>query len=296
MQSALRDPACSAEMWHRCNAAKIFKTCSQSIAFSYCNRIVDSVFSPLFEATDKAKSRGEVMKNSGFRTRASLVTLAIAALSAQPAIAQEAADDADVSVEEIVVTGVAKATNRLDTSVSVSALDVDSVANVAPRGTAEIFRRLPGIRAESSAGGGNSNMQVRGLPAVTGGAQFISLQEDGLPVLLFGDHNFAPADGFVKVDATLARIESVRGGSAATLTTNGNGAIINLINKTGKTEGGSIQFMKGVDYKDTRVDAEYGASLVSMISISTSAVIIRSAAMSGMRASMQSTAASFVQA
>ena len=141
------------------------------------------------------------------------------------AVAQDASDETDTSVAEIVVTGVAKATNRLDTSVSVSALDVESVDNVAPRGTAEIFRRLPGIRAESSAGGGNSNMQVRGLPAVTGGAQFISLQEDGLPVLLFGDHNFAPADGFVKVDATLARIESVRGGSAATLTTNGNGAV-----------------------------------------------------------------------
>ena len=201
------------------------------------------------------------MKKSAFHMHASLATLAVAAFVVQPAVAQEASDEADTSIAEIVVTGVAKATNRLDTSISVSALNVDSIASVAPRGTAEIFRRLPGIRAESSAGGGNSNMQVRGLPAVTGGAQFISLQEDGLPVLLFGDHNFAPADGFVKVDATLARIESVRGGSAATLTTNGNGAIINLINKTGKTEGGSIQFMKGVDYKDTRIDAEYGASL-----------------------------------
>jgi outer membrane receptor protein involved in Fe transport len=186
---------------------------------------------------------------------------------ASPALAQDApAADSDAAADEdpaqeIVVTGVSRATNRLDTSVSVSAISADAIAAVAPRGTSEIFRRLPGIRAESSAGGGNSNMQVRGLPAVTGGAQFISLQEDGLPVLLFGDHNFAPADGFVKVDSTLARVESVRGGSAATLTTNGNGAIINLINKTGKQEGGSVTLLKGVDYKDSRIDAEYGARL-----------------------------------
>lgn len=182
---------------------------------------------------------------------------------ATPVLAQsdDAAQDGDNSAQEIVVTGVSRATNRLDTSISVSAINADAIATVAPRGTAEIFRRLPGVRAESSAGGGNSNMQVRGLPAVTGGAQFISLQEDGLPVLLFGDHNFAPADGFVKADATLARVESVRGGSAATLTTNGNGAIINLLNKTGKEEGGSVTLLKGVDYKDTRIDAEYGGSL-----------------------------------
>lgn len=192
--------------------------------------------------------------------RASVCALALTCGAA--AYAQdEAAAAEDTANEDIVVTGVTRATNRLDTSISVSAIDMSAIADVAPRSTAEIFRRLPGIRSESSAGGGNSNAAVRGLPSVTGGAQFISLQEDGLPVLLFGDHNFAPADGFVKVDSTLARVESVRGGSSTTLTTNGNGAIINMINRTGREEGGSVLLTEGIDYRDHRVDAQYGGRL-----------------------------------
>lgn len=183
--------------------------------------------------------------------------------AASAATAQDGsqADAEDVAIEEIIVTGVAKATNRLDTSISVSALNIDRVTDLGARGTSEIYRALPGIRSESSAGGGNANIGVRGLPIFTGGAQFVSQQEDGLPVTLFGDHNFAPADGFIKVDATLARVESVRGGTASTLTTNGNGAIINLLHKTGEDEGGSIQVSKGIDFRDTRVDAEYGARI-----------------------------------
>lgn len=197
------------------------------------------------------------------RFAVSTAALGLALAHAAPVLAQDAApaEDAVDEASVIVVTGVSRATNKLETSISVSALETDSIAAVAPRGTSEIFRQLPGIRSESSGGGGNSNIAVRGLPIVTGGGQFVSLQEDGLPVLLFGDHNFAPADGFIKVDATLARIESVRGGSSTTLTTNGNGAIINLISKTGEQEGGSILVAKGVDYRDTRIDAEYGAAL-----------------------------------
>lgn len=187
---------------------------------------------------------------------ASLLVLAPASF------AQEGANaDSFEALEEIVVTGVARATNRLDTSISVSALNINKIQEIAPRGTSEIYRYLPGIRAESSAGGGNANIGVRGLPIFTGGAQFVSQQEDGLPVTLFGDHNFAPADGFIKVDNTLARVESVRGGTASTLTTNGNGAIINLIHKTGSDEGGSVTLLKGIDYNDTRIDAEYGGRI-----------------------------------
>ncbi len=191
--------------------------------------------------------------------RVSAIALAVSSSAALAQGANPATDESENA--DIVVTGVTRATNRLDTSISVSAIDAGQIADVAPRSTSEVFRRLPGIRYESSAGGGNANAAVRGLPAVTGGAQFISLQEDGLPVLLFGDHNFAPADGFVKIDSTLARVESVRGGSAVTLATNGNGAIINLINRTGQDEGGSVLLSEGLDFRDHRVDLQYGGAL-----------------------------------
>lgn len=196
--------------------------------------------------------------------RALLATAATTALISASAHAQDVQPEGNGAEDnEIVVTGVVSAAgkNKIDTSVSVSSLDSEAIAASNPTNLAEVFRQLPGIRSESSSGGGNSNINVRGIPISTGGAKFLSMQEDGLPILLFGDHLFAPADGFFKSDSTLARVESVRGGTASTLTTNGPGGIINLIGKTGKTGGGSVAFGIGVDHKDYRVDAEYGAKL-----------------------------------
>lgn len=203
------------------------------------------------------------MRKAYLRTFASAATLGLALAS--PAMAQDgaAASEEEAAVDEIIVTGVISSAgqNKIDTSISVSSLGADAIADSNPTNLAEVFRQLPGIRSESSSGGGNSNINVRGIPISTGGAKFLSMQEDGLPILLFGDHLFAPADGFYKSDATLARVESVRGGTASTLTTNGPGGIINLIGKTGKDGGGSVALGLGVDHKDYRVDAEYGANL-----------------------------------
>ncbi len=205
------------------------------------------------------------MRRSVFTKHASILAIGLASM-ASSAWAQDAAPAAEeeaTDVEEIVVTGVigTAGQNKIDTSISVSSLNGEAIADSNPTNLAEVFRQLPGIRSESSSGGGNSNINVRGIPISTGGAKFLSMQEDGLPILLFGDHLFAPADGFYKSDTTLARVESVRGGTASTLTTNGPGGIINLIGKTGKDEGGSVGFGIGVDHKDYRVDAEYGARL-----------------------------------
>ncbi len=196
-----------------------------------------------------------------FTKQTLLLSVASLALVAAPALAQE--EEAESRQQTVIVTGVVKAggQNKLDSSISVSSLDIDEISRSAPRSTAEIFRALPGIRSESSAGGGNSNISVRGLPISTGGSKYVSLQEDGLPILLFGDFDFAPADGFYKVDSTLGRVESVRGGTASTLTTNGPGGIINFISKTGKEEGGSIAPTTGIDYNDFRGDFEYGGAL-----------------------------------
>ncbi|MDB5686670.1 MAG: TonB-dependent receptor, partial [Rhizorhabdus sp.] len=156
---------------------------------------------------------------------------------------------------------LARSQNRLDTSVSVSALSAGQIDVYAPRSTAEIFRNLPGVRSESSGGEGNANIAVRGLPIASGGSKFLQLQEDGLPVLQFGDITFANADIFLRADMNVERIEAVRGGSASTFASNSPGGVINLISKTGDREGGAIQFGAGIDYDEYRVDAEYGAPL-----------------------------------
>ena len=202
----------------------------------------------------------------------SILLASSALMFAAPALAQGPAPAADAQAsadsqgatdakDEIVVTAVARGQNRLDSSVSVSSINAGAIANAAPRSAAELFRSLPGIRSESSGGEGNANIQVRGIPISTGGAKFLQLQEDGLPVLEFGDIAFGNADIFLRTDFNIARVEAVRGGSASTFASNSPGGVINLISKTGEQEGGSIQGTVGLDYGEYRIDTDYAGKL-----------------------------------
>ncbi len=164
-------------------------------------------------------------------------------------------------LEDVVITGVANPRAKIKSSVSITTMDVKQIDQSAPRSTAEIFRSIPGIRSESSGGEGNSNISVRGVPISSGGSKYLQIQEDGLPVLLFGDIAFATADIFTRFDGNVARIEAIRGGSASTLSSNSPGGIINFISKTGKTEGGMIRTTFGLDYNNFRTDVDYGTKI-----------------------------------
>ncbi|USI74843.1 TonB-dependent receptor [Sphingomonas morindae] len=163
--------------------------------------------------------------------------------------------------EDIIVTGVAIGRDRLDSATSTSALRLSDIARAAPRSVAEIFRNIPGIRSESSGGEGNANISIRGLPIASGGAKFLQLQEDGLPVLEFGDITFGNADIFMRADLMLDRVETIRGGSASTFASNSPGGVINLITLTGEREGGALQTSFGINYKEYRTDFTYGGRL-----------------------------------
>ncbi|MGF1543417.1 MAG: TonB-dependent receptor domain-containing protein [Parvularculaceae bacterium] len=188
---------------------------------------------------------------------------ASSAVAAAPAFAQDEDRRPDaIGLDEIVVTATPGAgATKLQSSVSVSDVSPEEIQNFAPRTTSEIFRNIPGIRSESSGGENNANIQVRGLPVTTGGAKFVQLQEDGLPVLSFGDITFGNADNFLRYDWTVQRVEAIRGGSASTFASNAPGAAINFISRTGETEGGSVGVTRGLDFDTTRVDFEYGGPI-----------------------------------
>lgn len=185
---------------------------------------------------------------------------AVSALITTPAYAQDSVEDT-VEGEEIIVTAVARGQNRIESSVSVSSIGAEAIANLAAPSAADLIRQIPGIRSEASGGEGNANIAVRGIPVSTGGARYIQLQEDGLPILEFGDIIFGNADNFLRADRSVARVEAVRGGSASTFASNAPGAVINFISKTGKQEGGAIQGTVGLDFETYRLDFDYGAPL-----------------------------------
>ncbi len=179
--------------------------------------------------------------------------------SSPAAVATAAADASDG--DEIVVTGTIRPERKIDTSIAISTVNADTISQINPQSAADLIRFIPGIRSEASGGEGNANISVRGLPVASGGAKFVQFQEDGIPVLLFGDIAFGTADAFVKSDYNIARVEVVRGGSASTATDNAPGAILNFITKTGEKEGGAIGVTRGIDFDRTRVDFDYGGPI-----------------------------------
>jgi outer membrane receptor protein involved in Fe transport len=196
-----------------------------------------------------------------------LVALAatLAALQAGVAFAQGApsADTAGdgLKLDQIVITGTATRTSKMRQSVSVSTLGAEQIERTQATSAADLLRSVPGVRAEASGGEGNANINVRGVPLSAGGARYVQLQEDGLPILMFGDIAFGTADQFVRADYSIDRLEVIRGGSASTLATNSPGGIINFISKTGEETGGAAGLSVGLDTRQIRLDAHYGAQL-----------------------------------
>lgn len=152
--------------------------------------------------------------------------------------------------------------SRFRSSISVSQISQDAIQNFTPRSEAEVLRNIPGLLPSDTAGpGGNANIGVRGIPVSTGGSEYVALQEDGLPVTLFGDIQFGNNDYWLRFDNNVERVEAVRGGSSSTFASQAPGAVINYISRTGEKEGGSIGISKGLGFRETRLDFDYGAPI-----------------------------------
>ena len=196
---------------------------------------------------------------------ASLYAVQAAAMADQPASSPTAAESAKsvdpLDLDTIVVTATSSNTSKMRSSVSVSTLDPDQIAQSAPTSIADILRDVPGIRSEASGGEGNANVSVRGLPLASGGAKYVQFQEDGLPVLQFGDIDFATPDTFMRFDGTIQTVEVVRGGSASTFASDAPGAVINFISKDGSVQGGSVGVETGLDYDEQRYTFDYGGKV-----------------------------------
>lgn len=198
-----------------------------------------------------------------------LITVAPLAL-ATPAHAEDAAVRTDgagsepasaAPAQQTFSTGVARARDALDSATSTSTLTEVEIEKFGARSLSEVFRNMPGMRSESTGGDGNANISIRGLPIALGGAKFLQLQENGLPTLEFGDIAFATGDTFLRADLNLAAVQAIRGGSASTFASNSPGGIVNLIDKTGTTDGGEIEATTGLDYSTYRIDFDYGGHL-----------------------------------
>ncbi len=175
---------------------------------------------------------------------------------AEPAAAQNAEPK-----KEVFSTGVAKGRDRLDQATSTSAISGEEVQKLNSVSVAEIVRNIPGVRVEASSGVANNSYTIRGLPLASSGSKYLQLQEDGLPILEFGDFTFLGADMFLRTDTSLNAVEAIRGGSSSTFASNAPGGVVNFISKNGATEGGAITATTGIGQELYRLDFDYGGRL-----------------------------------
>jgi iron complex outermembrane recepter protein len=160
------------------------------------------------------------------------------------------------TLDTIVVTGSTSKRTLLDASVDVTLTSAVEIEQKAPRTTADVLQLIPGMYVESTAGPVSNNYSVRGLPG--GGQSFITLQEDGMPILYGG----GGADEYFQNDLNIDRVEAVQGGTSGILSPNGAGATVNFISKPMNfDEGEGVGRLSGATYGEERADLFYTAPI-----------------------------------
>jgi outer membrane receptor protein involved in Fe transport len=142
-------------------------------------------------------------------------------------------NSADLS--EVIVTGVFDKRTAMNSSIAISTLNAAQISKQVPLSAADLLRNVPGIFVSSAVGEIRNSVYSRGVTGTSDGGAgyyYVSLQEDGLPVTNVNFGNYGP-DYFLRPDATLGKLEAVRGGTASILGNNAPGGIFNYISKTG---------------------------------------------------------------
>lgn len=167
-----------------------------------------------------------------------------------PAAPATASSDA-VKLEEFVVTGVFNATEAKKTTTAIATIDANMIAEQVPLSADDLLLNVAGVFVNSSLGEIRGMVYSRGISADSSdgatGQYYVSMQEDGLPItnIAFGNYN---ASYFNRPDATLQRVEAVRGGSASITSSNSPGGAFNYISRIGTQKfGGEVRGRFGAE-------------------------------------------------
>jgi len=193
---------------------------------------------------------------------AAVLPLAPALAQTSDATATQTQPPASVAEEDfdaIVVTGqTTRNRSVLTASADITLATDEDIDRKAPRSLADLLELVPGIFVEGTAGTLSNNYSVRGLQG--GGQRFITIEEDGLPVIYQG----GGADFFFQNDLTIDRLEAVKGGTSGILSVNGAGAAINFISRRPnfKEQEATIR-ISGYNYGLVRSDFYYSAPIIA---------------------------------
>ncbi len=166
-----------------------------------------------------------------------------------------------LSLDEVIITGSSNPKTKLESSIAVTTMSAKQIEERSSQSTADLLQSIPGFLVETSGGETGNNLFARGIPTA-GAYEYVQFQEDGLPVFEDGALQFANIDNFQRVDATVNRLEAIKGGTASIYASGAPGGIINFISKTGQNEFEGTTKLTVGDYGLFRTDFNLGGAIV----------------------------------
>lgn len=211
----------------------------------------DETADPRQAARNSNAARG----GAGLNASASLRSGAAVRGNSQGAPSEEEADplpgasgarESVTTLADIVVTGTSRARAEMDTPLSVTVMNEETLRRYTSNSQADILRTIPSIKAEGGGGEVAANVFIKGLPS-GGQFQFTPLQYDGVPVFSSFGLNSSAFDVYYRNDLGIDRLEFVRGGVSNLF---GAGSVAGLINYISKTGGDTPEGTAQVEWAD----------------------------------------------
>ena len=173
-----------------------------------------------------------------------------------PAMAQEDEPDAEYgTIEEVIVTGVAGGAElrKFDASFAITTTSSEEISKFSPKSTADLFKVVPGVWAESSGGVSGANVFVRGFPA-SGDAPFLTVHVNSVPIFPPPTLSFLENSTLFRIDETIVRMEALRGGPNPVFSNGQPGLTTNFILREGSEDTEGLVKFTTSDYDLRRFD------------------------------------------
>jgi iron complex outermembrane recepter protein len=190
-------------------------------------------------------------------TTTTTTSAASVASGGQAAAAASDGNDSDaLKMNKFIVTGSSTPITELNASYDVSVLAKTDIVNTPKVGIAGLLDSVPGFYGESSGGEVGQNVSVSGLRDSSGFFDWISLQEDGLPV----SYNGFYSEYSLRPDSTYQNVEVVRNGPSAVFAPEASAAIVNFISRMPSVDSGDATFSVTTE-GSKRMDFFYGGPI-----------------------------------
>jgi len=180
------------------------------------------------------------------------------------ATSDTAKDDVQTEIQQIVVTGSAagRGLRKIDAAYAITTASEEQIKEANPLSTADLFKVVPGVFAETSGGQTGPNIEVAGFPG-GGDAPYVTIQLNGAPIYAAPTLSFMDNSSLFRLDDTIDHMEALVGGPNTVLSNGQPGATMNFILKTGENgDEGLLRTTVGTG-DERRYDAFLGGKIAN---------------------------------